>query len=680
MKTPGIAVLIAIIVFSAAGSRATLAQVPVEQSGNLVRKFFESYCVQCHGTESPEGGVNLVEIGAGQTRKQQAELAIKVHRQLVSREMPPADERQPTKELRRHVLQHLRTRLIQMGEDPDAELRLPGKGNLVNHEALFSADPSSPTASMPRLWRINPDAYENMIRRTAGKNFKASSAFSVDRSGGGFGDYAALYKLDGPSTEQLLRNAQAIAHEQSRYSTYQDSKRITRVRLGSLPEAAKLLAPDAKKPTRAQIEIVVRKQFEKVLLREPTASELRRFADFGAGDIDKLGLRLGLQNLLAAVLLQPDVLYRSETGFGTPDQHGRVRLTAREIAFALAYALTDAPPDGKLLSAAADGLLASRVQVADHVRRMLAEPKLNRSRILKFFREYFDYPSAQAVFKDRELFEQHRADTLVRDTDFLVQHILDQDKHVLYELLTTRKTFVNFNRDSKGTALQARQDRVHESYSLPVDWKWIPDQPIEMPTSQRMGILTQPSWLVAHSDNFDNHVIRRGKWIRERLLGGTIPDLPITVDAQLPEDDHKTLRQRMEVTREAYCWKCHQRMNPLGFPFERYDHFGRYRLREQAQPVDTSGWLDRTTSDLEGKVNNPFDLIERLAESDRVRQVFIRHVFRYFMGRNETVADGPVLAAVDHAYVENDGSFQELLVSLLSSDAFLYRWAAADKQ
>ena len=54
------------------------------------------------------------------------------------------------------------------------------------------------------------------------------------------------------------------------------------------------------------------------------------------------------------------------------------------------------------------------------------------------------------------------------------------------------------------------------------------------PEGQRLGLLTHPSWLVSHSDAMDNHAILRGRWVRERLLGGGIPDIPITVDAMLP--------------------------------------------------------------------------------------------------------------------------------------------------
>ena len=58
---------------------------------------------------------------------------------------------------------------------------------------------------------------------------------------------------------------------------------------------------------------------------------------------------------------------------------------------------------------------------------------------------------------------------------------------------------------------------------------------------------------------------------------------------------------------------------------------------------------------------------------DRVRQVFLRHVFRYFMGRNETLNDSPTLMAMNQAYVDSKGSFKETLVALVTSDSFLYR-------
>jgi hypothetical protein len=199
-------------------------------------------------------------------------------------------------------------------------------------------------------------------------------------------------------------------------------------------------------------------------------------------------------------------------------------------------------------------------------------------------------------------------------------------------------------------------------------------QSTTLPEGQRLGILTHPAWLVSHSDAMDNHAILRGRWVQERLLGGGIPDVPITVDAMLPDEPGATLRERMRVTRESYCWTCHKKMDPLGLPFEMFNHVGLYREFELKNPVDTSGEIiDSGDPSLDGKVANAIELIQKLAESERAAQMFVRYAFRFWMGRNETINDAPVLQDAYLAYKDSDGSMNALLVSLLTSDAFLYR-------
>lgn len=250
------------------------------------------------------------------------------------------------------------------------------------------------------------------------------------------------------------------------------------------------------------------------------------------------------------------------------------------------------------------------------------------------------------------------------------------------------------------TGQQMRGEQVTSYWNI--DWKtwnYPTQQPAVIP--HRKGLLTHPAWLIAHSQNLETDPIHRGKWIREKLLAGTIPDVPITVDAVIPPDPHRTLRQRMEERTGAdYCWRCHQKMDPLGLPFEMYDDFGRFRTEEnlehpdnlitpakqaplkwgakldvyRTQPVDSRGVLIGTNDpELDGDVVDAHDLIGRLARSERVRQSIIRHAFRYFLGRNETLADSQTLIDADQAYQNSDGSFDEVIVSLLTSDSFLYR-------
>ena len=82
---------------------------------------------------------------------------------------------------------------------------------------------------------------------------------------------------------------------------------------------------------------------------------------------------------------------------------------------------------------------------------------------------------------------------------------------------------------------------------------------------------------------------------------------------------------------------------------------------------------DSGDTQIDGAVEDALSLIEKLAASDRVRQSIIRHTFRYFMGRNELLTDSKTLIAADQAYLESGGSFNALIVSLLTSDSFLYR-------
>ncbi|MGK0156267.1 MAG: hypothetical protein ACI9SE_003235 [Neolewinella sp.] len=276
---------------------------------------------------------------------------------------------------------------------------------------------------------------------------------------------------------------------------------------------------------------------------------------------------------------------------------------------------------------------------------------------------------------------------MMYDTDALVLHVLREDRDVLYELLTTNKVFVSYwagkhdQKQIKRAGGEARYRLGHDtqSYNLdPMAFEHQRGAPIEVPKDQRCGVLTQPSWLVAHSGNFDNDPVRRGKWIREKLLAGYVMDVPITVQAVIPDSETMTLRQRFEVVHDSACWQCHKKMNPLGMPFEAFNHVGRFRELERDQPVDTSGGVDFTASngagdELDGDVADVRELMERLARAPLVRQSFIRHVFRYWMGRNEALRDSQTLRAMDQAYVSSGGSFRELLVSLLTSDSFLYR-------
>jgi len=633
---------------------AATAAVRADDFDNVVTPFVKDHCVKCHGPAKKEAGLNLLALKSN--AKQWKAVAARIH----SGEMPPEAEKRPAPAAAKAVHAALPA--------PGAAVTKlgPQHGNLVPHAKLFDPKNVAPFDAPPRVWRVSPPIYAAWVADMKYRGPELPVPFAVP-PGSDFKSYAADASIDEPSSTLLITNAQAIVAAQTKYTVVNGKLK------GSAPKEILELFDPAKEPTPAQMEKGIQSQFQFALKRAATPDEAKRLADLMARNVAAAGRDEGVRTTLAAVLLSPEIYYRPEHGGGPVDAKGRQMLTPRELAFAVAYALTDRRPDQQLLDAAAKGKLQTAEDVAFQVGRLLDDPKADKTRVPRFFREYFGYHAAADVFKDQKKNPDHEARLLVADTDKLIAAILAEDKNVIEELLTTSKSFVAYELDNK--TKQPKQSggkkNVPGAYGVS---EWSPTQPMTLDSKKRAGILTQPSWLVAHSLNTENHAILRGKWVRERLLGGHVPDLPITVDAQLPQDPKLTLRQKMDVTREAYCWNCHRQMNDLGLPFESFDHFGRSRELELGLPVNATGTVAHTGDPaVDGDVTDAVAMIRKLAKTDRARQVFVRHAFRYWMGRNETLGDAASLQAVDKAYVESGGSMNALLEALLTSEAFLYR-------
>jgi hypothetical protein len=680
-----------------------------------VKPFLAKHCVECHGAKKPDGELDLTTLDPDMKTSSSGARWATVVDKLTQGEMPPKQRPRPTPDTLAATIRWVQAEAKRANKHFTKRAAY-ANGNQMSHELLFEATPVPPLDAEGRVRRVSPEIYAAFLKDVA-KRPGTNQPFSPI-GGTTFKDMGEP-KIDEPVTLSLFQNARIIVEGQTAH-TIEDGKIVK----ANGPRELLALFDPRSLPTDAQMETAIAFQFKMVLKRPPTDHELKRFVELMKRNMAEAGQVVGGRFTLAAVLMLPEAVFRMEVGSGQPDSQGRLRLAPREIAFAISYALSDKGPDTALLTAAATGGLDTDEGVERQIQRMFADPKLDKTRLPRFFREYFGYDKATDVFKEANGggaavdHPGHDPRILVEDTDRLVQYILDQDREVLRELLTTSKSYVayksaadskkkiaearaKFEADlrkdpvkNKGKVFKPQPKLIYESYGLD---DFPDEQPVELPAGQRAGILTQPSWLVANSTTFDNHAIHRGKWIRERLLGGVVPDVPITVDAQLPNAPDKTLRERMAVTQQEYCWKCHQLMNDLAYPFEQYDHFGRYRDAEQvldpeatAKNVDKKGRnlgpvmrgaaLDARgilahvgVPSLEGPVDGPVELMKRLASSERVEQVFVRHAFRYWLGRNELPGDAASLRAAHKAYREKDGSMKALVTALLTSESFLYR-------
>jgi hypothetical protein len=379
--------------------------------------------------------------------------------------------------------------------------------------------------------------------------------------------------------------------------------------------------------------------------------------------VTALGDEAAVATSMEALLSSPSFLFRSEVG--EPVGNGTNRVSPFEVASALGYTLTDGPPDQELWAAALDGSLADPSEIRFQVQRLLSA--MDQSEVLeRFIREYFRYDDVNSVAKEVLEFPFHDPDALEEDTAEFVREALKQSQgaDLLDTLLMADWGFVQ-NATAESNSYEGPTSQLPELVSLNSD--------------KRVGILTQPSWLVAFSQLDHNDAIRRGKFIRESLLCGVIPPIDINAVPPLVLSEDKTMRESLgEHVSDSSCAGCHSLMDPLGLPFAGFDHLGRERDMEAGRPVDTTGELTGT-----GDQDGPFDgvsaLMSKLTASDTVRQCFVAHVYEYFRGVPLFDADGCALTEAHEALMDANGDLVAAISAFFSSDEFLIRVPAEAK-
>jgi hypothetical protein len=195
---------------------------------------------------------------------------------------------------------------------------------------------------------------------------------------------------------------------------------------------------------------------------------------------------------------------------------------------------------------------------------------------------------------------------------------------------------------------------------------------VQLPATQRAGLLTHPAFLAGHAAFEETLPVKRGRFVNESLLCRDIPEAPLEVVAKLPSAN-STMREKLAVhSKEPSCAACHDLLDPPGLALEAYDAYGRYRSTQFGKPIDAGGVLTGT-ADADGPFKDAVDLSRRLAGSTTVEQCFVRHAFRYYMGRQEDGFDGCGLDTAVRAYASGAGDLHALVASLFTSSSFLDR-------
>ncbi|MEM9195894.1 MAG: DUF1588 domain-containing protein, partial [Myxococcota bacterium] len=284
-----------------------------------------------------------------------------------------------------------------------------------------------------------------------------------------------------------------------------------------------------------------------------------------------------------------------------------------------------------LLQAAADGRLVSSEDLDREFDRLVRSEagKKNLGHFLEGWLEVEDLPG-RAKDETQVQFPIELRQEMLEETRLLFLDVFESGGGVP-ELFRTDHTFLT--------------QRLRQYYQL---WGDAPETHVraELEGRRARGLLAHGSVLSRHALAFSSSPVMRGFLVRERLLCEELPAPPAGVDTNItpPDGAPQTTRERyIEHSQNSACNGCHQLMDPIGFAFEHYDGFGRYRDQENGLPIDATGTVIRG-SDGDVALDGLDSLSEFLAESEQVSACFERYLSYYAYGiddcSTEAIASG----------------------------------------
>jgi hypothetical protein len=377
----------------------------------------------------------------------------------------------------------------------------------------------------------------------------------------------------------------------------------------------------------------------------------------------KMSFNEAIETLLEGMLQSPAFLYHWESPYEAPKVVGdTVQFGPYDVASRLSYFIWGSMPDQELFDAAAGGMLSSDADIATQARRMLADDKAKDAAIA-FFREWLEIDQLAPLPKDAKTYPDYNdalKAALVDGTEAFAENVLFESGGKLETLLSADYTFSNqtlakvYGNSASGSSLSKTT----------------------LDTSQRLGLLMEPSFLTLTGSPDGSNPVKRGKAVYTKLMCGVLPPPPPNVPPAKPATAGGTTRQRFTEHDQNECAKgCHMLMDPIGYAFEHYDGIGRYRTMDNGQPVDSTGMIN-----IDG-TSKPFadavELTKILSTSDTVRGCFAKQWFRFAMGRPETDGDATSLASIAAAFATNQYDMRDLAPAIATSRSFRFRSLAA---
>ncbi len=357
--------------------------------------------------------------------------------------------------------------------------------------------------------------------------------------------------------------------------------------------------------------------------------------------------------ILEAMLQSPRFLYRIENqrGDGEPFPVGPYELASR-----ISYILWGGPPDEALLKAADNGEILRSDKTAEHVRRMLKDPRA-KQRSLQFVSEWLNLGRLDNLNPDPKHYPKWNpklADDMQQETLAFFEEIVWKQNRPLADLLDAKVTFLT--------------PELARHYGLPPQDQELARYDLSS-IPGRGGLLTQGSVLTVGGD--EASMVTRGLFVMEHVLRGVVKDPPPCVDTTpVPSKPGVTQRGVAEVRiANANCSGCHSRFEPLAFGLEKFDGLGAYHEKDKhGNALREDGEILLPGAAKPVKYQTSTELMNLLAESDRVKETLTWKVAQFALGRPLSAADAPILEKIHQTAQKEGGRYPDLMMALILSD------------
>ncbi len=355
-----------------------------------------------------------------------------------------------------------------------------------------------------------------------------------------------------------------------------------------------------------------------------------------------------IQDVLTVVLTSPQFLFLIEESQGPESE----TLGEFELASKLAYFLWNSVPDDTLISMAARGGLQRELdEVLD---RMIEDPRFDTFCEV-FVSEWLGLDRLETVETDHKRFPNLTRDVklqLAREPVRFVEHLIRRN---LPLRLLIDSDFIMAN------------DVVADFYGLTREkGSGFDFVPVQHQRSDLGGVLSQAGILAGLSDGREANPIKRGAWFARKIIGEPPADPPPNVPDLSEDHEHLSLRERLALHRDQEgCAKCHQGIDPWGFPLEGFDAGGRYMGDVE---IDTSSVLP------DGEQIANLEEFKSYLIEKRLSQVafsFLRHLAVYAVGRDLSYNEVESLRQSALELEESDYRMRELFRFVIHSDIFL---------